>query len=146
MRSLLLLLACAACATAGKPKPDFGELNESLRKATLSMDNAATLALWEDEGVSLLPGTEPIAGKTAIGAFFDKVTSQLKGAQMDSFELACHDPRADGDEGSEWCTEHQHVTFADGQPAFDGAGKMLLVLHRGADGKWRIVREMWNAK
>jgi hypothetical protein len=22
---------------------------------------------------------------------------------------------------------------------------MLLVLHRGADGKWRMRREMWNA-
>jgi ketosteroid isomerase-like protein len=31
-----------------------------------------------------------------------------------------------------------------GKPAFDGWGTLLLVLHRGADGKWRLRREMWN--
>jgi len=142
----LLVVVCSACATTHQPAADFAGFNESLRRATLAMDNAATLALWEEDGVSLLPGTAPIAGKAALSAFFARVTSQLPGAKMDSFELECHDARTDGDDGSEWCTEHQHVSFSDGKPAFDGAGKMLLVLHRGADGKWRIVREMWNAK
>ena len=31
-----------------------------------------------------------------------------------------------------------------GKPPFDGWGKMLLVLHKGADGKWRVKQEMWN--
>jgi ketosteroid isomerase-like protein len=31
-----------------------------------------------------------------------------------------------------------------GKENFEGFGKMLLVLHKKADGNWRIKREMWN--
>lgn len=31
-----------------------------------------------------------------------------------------------------------------GKPPFDGWGTLLLMLHRGIDGKWRLHREMWN--
>ena len=31
-----------------------------------------------------------------------------------------------------------------GYQMFEGYGKMLLVLHKEADGNWRIKREMWN--
>jgi ketosteroid isomerase-like protein len=31
-----------------------------------------------------------------------------------------------------------------GKRVIDSYGKLLLVLHREADGNWRITREMWN--
>ena len=133
---MLSLIAAAALQVAS--------FNQALETATRNMDNAATMALWEDEGVSLLPATEPIAGKKAIAEFLDKVTSPYPGAHMVSFEMQCHDIHQSGDWASEWCTEHQVVHLADGKPDFDGRGKMLFVLHRGADGRWRIREEMWN--
>jgi ketosteroid isomerase-like protein len=118
--------------------------NRAFADATRRMDNAASLALWEDDGVSLLPGTKPIVGRRAIGEFMTSVTSQFPGAHMRSFESECFDITISGDWASEWCTEHQVVDLPDGRPPFDGRGKMLLVLHRGADGAWRLSREMWN--
>ncbi|MBS0457076.1 MAG: DUF4440 domain-containing protein [Proteobacteria bacterium] len=126
-------------ATAG-----IDVFNRALEQATRSMDNAATLALWDDDGVSLLPSTPPIIGKPAIAHFFDQVTDALHGAHMQSYEQQCFDIHVSGDLASEWCTEHQVVVFADGRPAFDGRGKMLFVLHRGEDGRWRVRQEMWN--
>lgn len=35
--------------------------------------------------------------------------------------------------------------FPNGRPDFDGRGRMLLLLRRGADNLWRIAREMWIA-
>ena len=140
---LLLGVATAQAGAAGMPA-GIAAFNRAFDQATRTMDNAATLALWEDDGVSLLPSTPPIVGKQAIARFMEDVTRQLRGAHMKSFEDHCSDIQVSGDLASEWCEEHQVVAFADGKRPFDGRGKMLLVLHRGSDGRWRLRQEMWN--
>lgn len=144
---LLLLATHLATATAQAPSTStdhagIERFNHALDSATRTMDNAALLALWDDEGISLLPQTRPIMGKGAIRTFVEGVTSQYPGARMESFTLACHDIEISGPWASEWCEEHQVVKLPSKQ--FDGRGHMLLVLHRGADQQWRIRREMWN--
>jgi uncharacterized protein (TIGR02246 family) len=141
---LLLLFLLPAAARAATPQSGIEAFNKSLDAATRSMNNAAVLALWEDDGVSLLPSTPPIVGKKAIGTFLDDVVAKYPGGTMKTFEMQCHDIQVSGDWGSEWCTEHQIVQFPGGKPPFDGWGKMLFVLHRGTDGKWRVKEEMWN--
>lgn len=108
------------------------------------MDNAAAMDLWAEDGVTLMPSTKPIIGKAAIAAMMNAVTEQVKGAHMDKFELRCSGIEVSGDMASEWCFEHQIVLMPNGKPPFDGWGKMLLVLKRGDDGRWRLLREMWN--
>ena len=135
--------ALPAQTTTSKAEAEIEALNTSLADATRRMDNAAALALWADDGVSLLPSTKPIEGKKAIGDFLNTVTAAYPGARMESFTMQCHGLEIAGDWASEWCTEHQVVNLAADKPPFDGWGKMLLVLHRSALG-WRITREMWN--
>jgi uncharacterized protein (TIGR02246 family) len=127
----------------GDSRAEIDAFNRALDDATRHMDNAATLALWDDDGVSLLPAAPPIVGKKAIASFLEDVTAKHPGGRMQSFTLDCSDVQVTASSASEWCTEHQVVTFADGN-RFDGRGKMLLVLRRGADGKWRLHDEMWN--
>ena len=138
---LLLLISAAANAT---PQSGIEAFNKALDSATRSMNNAAVLALWEDDGVSLLPSTPPIVGKKAIGKFLDDVMAAYPGGKMKTFEMQCHDIQVSGDWGSEWCSAHQIVQFPGFKPPVDSWGKMLFVLHRGADGKWRVKHEMWN--
>jgi ketosteroid isomerase-like protein len=146
----LLLLLAILPATAKTPQAlpvaptaPIEDFNTRLAAATRSMDNAATLALWANDGVSLLPSTPPISGKLAIAAFLTSVTTDLKGASMEKFDLECHDIEVSGNLATEWCTEHQIVNIP-GKPAFDGRGKMLLVLRRTPSGEWLLLREMWN--
>ncbi|MBA2683940.1 MAG: nuclear transport factor 2 family protein [Gemmatimonadaceae bacterium] len=129
--------------TAAAQHPEIDAFNRAFFDATRHMDTPATLALWDDEGVSLLPSTNPIRGKSAITKFMNDVMASLAGAHMTKFEGACFDIQQSGDWASEWCTEHQLVELGGGKPPFDGYGKMLLVLHRTA-GKWRLREEMWN--
>jgi ketosteroid isomerase-like protein len=144
----LLLLAAALSTFAQtmplRPRAQIEAFNRRFEDATRRMDNAALVALWADDGISLLPSTKPIVGKVAIAAFIDSVTNQNKGAQMEKFELKCFAIDVSGDIASEWCSEHQVVLMPGGKPPFDGFGKMLLVLRRDPDGKWRLQREMWN--
>jgi uncharacterized protein (TIGR02246 family) len=144
----LLLLATSLPATAqtAAPAPDAGiqAFNHKLEDATRRMDNAATLALWTEDGISLLPSTKPIVGKPAIAAFLENVTASIQGATMQKFEMSCFAVDVSGNLATEWCTEHQVVQLPGGKPPFDGHGKMLLVLRKGSDGNWRMEREMWN--
>jgi len=146
----MLLLALSTTATVRAQRvtsasyPEIDAFNQSFANATRTMDNAATLALWDDEGVSLLPSTKPIVGKPAISRFMTDVMASLHGAHMTHFESECHDIHVSGNWASEWCTEHQIVALPGGKPPFNGYGKMLLVLHRGTTGTWRIREEMWN--
>lgn len=74
----------------------------------------------------------------------DDVMASHQGAKMEKFEMQCFDIAISGDWASEWCTEHQIVQLGAGKPPFIGWGKMLIVLHKGRDGTWRIKHEMWN--
>jgi ketosteroid isomerase-like protein len=151
MRSLItgLMFVCFifvgtnAAAEITEKRSGIESFNRELDAATKSMNNAAVLALWEDDGISLLPSTPPIVGKKAIGKFLDDVTARYPGGRMEGFEMECHDITVSGDWGYEWCTEHQVVQFPGSKTPFEGWGKMLLVLHRHK-GKWRLKEEMWN--
>ena len=141
---LMATLPLMAKGATADPRAEIETFNRTLEQATRMMDNRSTLALWAEDGVSLLPSTKPIEGKAAIAAFLEGVTAQIRGAKMEKFELECFGIDVSGDLASEWCNEHQVVVMPDGKPPFDGRGKMLLVLRRGTDGHWRIEREMWN--
>jgi len=140
----LLFVAMLAQAGGAGVDPGIATFNQALSEATTRMDNAAIMALWDDDGISLLPGTAPIVGKKAIGEFMDGATKPLTGAHMQHFEMQCRDIDVSGNWASEWCHEHQIVDLGGGKPPFDGQGNMLLVLHRDAHGKWHLKREMWN--
>lgn len=145
MPLVLLLVAHVASAQPSKDLAAVEVLNHALEDATRRMDNAATLALWADDGTSLLPSTKPIEGRKAIARFLDDVMASIPGARMEQFEMKCFDLVISGDLASEWCAEHQVVRLGGDKPPFEGRGRMLFVLRRGRDRQWRILREMWNA-
>ena len=119
--------------------PGIDAFNHAFADATRHMDTQATLALWDDDGVSLLPSTNPIVGKAAITKFLNDVMASIPGAHMTKFESTCFDEQLSGDWATEWCTEHQIDALPNGNPPFNGYGKMLLVLHRGIEYAVRAV-------
>jgi ketosteroid isomerase-like protein len=157
MRTVAILaLLCASCASpptcpgpavpalAVDRRAEVEAFNRATIDATLRMDNEALLGLWEEDGVTLLPGSDPVVGKPAIRAMLQKVATELAGARMRSFEMHCAGLEISGDVATEYCDEHQIVDLPAGKPPFDGRGKLLYVLHRGEGGTWRLRREMWN--
>jgi ketosteroid isomerase-like protein len=134
----------AQTVTADQRRREIATFNAKFLEAHLRMDDAAILGMWAEDGVSLLPETLPIVGKPAITKFLTGVTGQLKGWHMEKMELDFQGIEMSGDWASEWALEHQVVRPPDDRPVFDGRGKMLLVLHREADGNWKVKREMWN--
>jgi uncharacterized protein (TIGR02246 family) len=123
---------------------EIESFNKRLDAAILKQDNSAVLALWADDGVSLLPSTMPIRGKKEMAKFLDDVTAQTKGWKVIQQQSVCHDVEVSGDWATEWCDTHQVASRPDSQPNWEGWGKTLLVLHREKQGRWLLKREMWN--
>lgn len=147
---LAVLLVWAAGRMTAAPGNATGvaeieAFNKNYVELHLNMDTAGVLALWEENGVDLMPGDAPMIGKKKIVAWVEDIVAKMPGYKVMKQEMEFHDIQVCGDWASEWATEHQVVQPPDGKPVIEGYGKMALVLHRGANGVWKVKQEMWNA-
>jgi uncharacterized protein (TIGR02246 family) len=126
-------------------KEEIERFNAHYRELHLKMDNAGIFALWADDGVDLMPGEAPLIGKPAIRAWVENILAKMPGFKVTKQDMEFHGIAVSGDWASEWALEHQVVEPPDGNPPIESWGKMALVLHRDANGEWKIKQEMWNA-
>src|SRR5882724_11298977 len=131
-------------STAGSSRAEIDAFNRKYIAAHLRMNNTAVMSMWAEDGISLLPATDPMIGKETIRTFMNEVMGRMPGYHMQKMEVDFQGIEASGNWASEWANEHQVVQPPPGRPVVDSYGKLLLVLHREADGNWRITREMWN--
>ena len=152
----VLLAACfvglltAAVQMKGRTAADAGRkeieaFNKGYVELHLKMDTAGILALWAEDGVDLMPGDAPMIGRKKISAWVEDILAKMPGYKVTKQEMEFHDIQVCGDWASEWASEHQVVQPPEGKPPIESYGKMALVLHRGANGEWKVQQEMWNA-
>jgi uncharacterized protein (TIGR02246 family) len=151
-----LLLACfvavltvavgmKARTTEDTGRKEIEAFNKRYVDLHLKMDTAGLLALWAEDGVDLMPGDAAMIGKKKIVAWVEEIVAKMPGYKVTKQEMEFHDIHVCGDWASEWATEHQLVQPPDGKPPIENFGKMALVLHRRANGEWKVQQEMWNA-
>ena len=144
---LVISLTASAKKNAAKDAAARAEIeafNRELTAAHLRMDTAAILGMWTEDGVSLLPGMKALEGKQAITEFLNGIVAHMPGYKVTRQEDDFHGLVISGDWASEWADTFQVTQPPGDKPAIEVHGKMMLVLHREADGKWRVAREMWN--
>jgi uncharacterized protein (TIGR02246 family) len=134
-----------AAAPGAADVKEIDAFNKRFQEVTLRMDNAGAMALWADDGVTLLPGMAAIAGKNTIAKWLDDLVANMPGYKVTKQENEFHEIQISGDWASEWGTTYQVVQPPDEKPAIESYGKILLVLHKEKDGEWKIKQEMWNA-
>ena len=141
-----MLFGAAGAMAKPKAAQDDGlaAFNAKFRDVILRMDSAATVALWADDGVSLMPDAEPIVGKTDIAKFMAQVDKDFAGYKVTKEEIQWKDARVSGDWASEWGVVHQEVFPPGNKPAIEVYGRIALVLHRAA-GEWKIKQEVWQS-
>lgn len=141
----LTFLASSGGAQKGSGRAEIEAFNQKFIAAHLKMDNVAVLAMWDEDGVSLLPGMAPLEGKKVIGKFFDDAVKPLTGYHMVKMEIDFRKIQVMGEWAYEWGLEQQVLQPPDGKPVIEGRGNILLILHKNAQGEWAIKQEMWNA-
>jgi len=143
--AVIALSTSAASGQAATTKDDMEKFNNLFREFHLKMDTAGIFGLWADDGVDLMPGEAPLIGKNAIQAWVEDILTKMPGYKVTTEEMEFHDIQVSGNWGSEWALEHQVVQPPDGKQPIETWGKLALVLHREANGEWKIKQEMWNA-
>jgi len=139
------ILPAGTLARSDSPRQEIEAWNQKYIAAHLRMDNAAILAMWQEDGVSLLQGMDPIQGKVAIEKFFDEAVAQIAGYHLKTMEIDFREIQVMGDWAYEWGIEHQVLEPPPGKEPFDGRGNILLILHKNPNGEWKIKQEMWSA-
>jgi len=144
---LVLLLASGIRARTPEDagRKEIEAFNKRYVELHLKMDTPAILALWEEDGVDLMPGEAALIGRKKISAWVEDILAKMPGFKVLKQDMEFHDTHVCGDWASEWATEHQVVQPPDGKPVIDTYGKMALILHRTASGEWKVQQEMWNA-
>jgi uncharacterized protein (TIGR02246 family) len=136
--------ATPAASATPSVRAEILDFNRRFAAAGLHMDNAAVMALYADDSVSLLPGMAAMVSRKTIADWLDGLVAEMPGYRVTRNDLEAQDIRIMGDWASEWATTHQVVQPPGGKPPIDTHGKILLVLHREIPGGWKIVQEMWN--
>lgn len=139
---LALVLSSPLFSQDDSRMAEIRAFNEKFTANILHMDNAAIVAQWAEDGVSLVEGTEPLVGRAAIEKMMKDVVVKMPGYKVTTQEDDFRDIEVSGDWASEWALTHQVVQPPNGKP-IEIRGKMLLVLHR-ENGHWKIKREMWT--
>jgi uncharacterized protein (TIGR02246 family) len=112
---------------------------DAFTRAFNAGDGNAMGALYTEDAVLLPPGQERIEGRDGIAAFWQgAIGAGFKDLVLRPVEIA-----GSGDAAYEMGT----VTLS--APAQGGgrqtvAGKYIVVWRRGADGAWRLHRDIWN--
>jgi uncharacterized protein (TIGR02246 family) len=146
---IILLAAGAlwvkAAGSDGEGQKEIEAFNKRYVELHLRMDTAGILALWEEDGVDLMPGDAALIGRKKISAWVEDILAKMPGYKVMKQEMEFHDIHVCGEWASEWATEHQVVQPPEGKPVIDSYGKMALVLRRQSNGEWKVQQEMWNA-
>ncbi len=135
------LIACNIRIDTDTSRSEIDAFNKKYIAAHLKMDNAAVLAMWADDGVSLLPQMAPLKGKQTIGKFFDEAVSHLGGYHMKTMEIDFQQIQTMHDWAYEWGLEHQVLESSEGKPTVEGRGNILLILRKNVAGSGKFNRK-----
>jgi len=119
-------------------------LHETDRRAMFRYDVETLIGLWEEDGVLLPPGSEPVVGKEAIAA---RLRASAEGPDIPEVlenELDFSDITIVGDWAFESGTFKSVWRERGTQAVSAQCGNILRVLHRQSDGSWKCARAIWN--
>ena len=98
-------------------------------------------AFYEEGAVLIPPGSPPINGRTAIAEFLSTLFPQLK-----DLKLVVDEVRALGSDHAVEIGHSEYSTIAEDGSRSPRIDDYQVVWHRGEDGVWRYMTDMFNAR
>ena len=142
---LIAFTALGGCQSAPKP------LTDADRATARTMDSAYSAAVAAGDVDGMMAGYAPDVimqgpGMPSVRGV-DRIRAMMQGMSGQKYTLNLTQETADGMGDIMYTTgsyRYQGMATASGPGATED-GKYLEVFRRGADGKWKLVAESWNA-
>lgn len=120
------------------------ELHRRDQEATRALDVDTLLSLWTEDGVGLGPGGGVTRGRERMAAQMRRAADASAGHEVIVYEQRFEEVRIVGDHAWDWGTFESVTRDPDSGEVTRVAGKLLRILQRCADGRWRFHRAIWN--
>ncbi len=118
------------------------QLDKNDIAASKSQNFSKLLELWDDEGVVMPPGEEPIVGIKAIEKWFNEA-GEIE-YKVTKYEHNFIERTVIGDWAFEWGTYVSAAVVLGEEDPEESSGKLLRILKRQQDGEWKVARSIWN--
>ena len=143
---LLLVLAAAVTCTSGARDPEedlraIEALNQRDIDAVLSSDFDALISQWAEDFVVISPSAV-VRGRAANAELMEGARAMADQLQPLEHVLDFEETVVDGDYAFQWGTFRSSSRSRASGEVFSGGGKLMRILHRQADGSWKMHRTM----
>lgn len=120
------------------------ELHRADMAASKAGDFATLRTLMSDDAVMLPPGGRPLRGRAEIDESMSRAEGSMRGVEVLEYVLDFEEVRVVGDYAFEWGWIRGSMRSKDGGEAVSSTYKVMRVLRRQPDGRWKVHRSMWN--
>jgi uncharacterized protein (TIGR02246 family) len=139
---LALVVLVSGQAMAGESLRDTIQSREDLWSAAYNANSKSGLgAFYEEDAVLIPPGSPPINGRAAIAEFLSTLFPQLEDLQLVADEV-----RPLGPDHAVEIGHSEYTAIAEDGSRSPGMDDYEVVWHKGEDGVWRYVTDMFNAR
>lgn len=121
------------------------ELHRRDQEATRSLDVDTLPSLWTEDGVGLGPGGEITRGRERIAAQMRRSAEASRRHEVIAYEQRFEEVRVLGEYAWDWGTFESVTRDPESGQVKRVSGKLMRILQRGDDGRWRFHRAIWNA-
>lgn len=126
--------------TDGSDVDAIRALKETRMAAARAGDLDAVMETMTEDVVMMPPGSPSVSGEAAIREYI--------GSVLNTFDIDVMEPYSSITVVGDWAFEDYSyeatLTAKAGGSPFVDAGRGMYVYRRGADGKWRVARDVWN--
>ena len=138
-----VLLVCAAGSFAFSPNKDADALKglDAEWSKAAATRNAAKVSAYYDENAVVYPPNEPVAKGRAAA---EKAWAGIFADPASKISWKTNTAGADGNLGYTAGTYEASGKGPDGKIGME-KGKYVCIWHKGADGKWKAIHDIWNS-
>lgn len=120
------------------------ELHRRDMRASREGDFETLRALMSDDAVVMPPGGRVTRGREALDASFARMAEAMKQVEVLEYELDFEEVHVVGDYAFEWGAIRGAMRARPDGPVERSTYKVMRVLQRQPDGRWKVHRTIWN--